>query len=415
MGILSKERLRLTTWLMVALFAVAYGLFNIRARISVNRMTGYKVAGDWVVWSEYGWPWAYWRHSKYVYGFNLAGGAGQGAPQIEPSDYWRVFSDRPPWRTALFNPLAAVSNFLFFLLLVFAVGYVTEDWLRRRQPAECAGGDSRGPPRFAVKLIAGTMVVGFMFAMLAAEPSLWWTPVDFAVWLSSGFLGFGVFCLLAVAFRAGSWVCDFAWRRRWQCVLWGAVGAVVLVTIAYNVRARGRATRNSPGYSYYVDAEFAIGWPWAYSEHSCSVPGDPYSPMGYIVEPGSRWPPNYRCLSSSLQPSFNAATFLLDVLALLALAFSTRYVLRPWIDERASRAAGRADSQRPIQFRLKDLLGLTVVVAVMFSIAKADPSLWSTRGDFVVWLLSAFIGLGVWCTLIVAVDVVRWFAAEEQV
>jgi len=186
------------------------------------------------------------------------------------------------------------------------------------------------------------------------------------------------------------------------------VAAVAIVSLAYNIRGRGEVP-DLPSGAYiwtsdvprqHLGAMYAHGWPLMFSERSCWNVATVATGGTEAIEPASRWTlvsRGPRC--GPRLPYFNGLNVLLNVLFLLVIAFSTGYAAERWLGKRSKSQSLETDSPGPIQFTLGSIMELTVNVAVMFGILRIEPSLWSTPLDFVVWLLSAFIGFGVLCTL----------------
>ncbi len=190
---------------------------------------------------------------------------------------------------------------------------------------------------------------------------------------------------------------------------WLTVAAVAIVLLAYNLRGRGEVPDIPSGAIWNsdvprdLDAKYAHGWPLLFLERPCwDIAAVGTGGGAEVVVLASRW-----TLVSSMplfawDPPlwhFSGVNLVLNFLFLLVIAFSTGYATERWLQERSQSQGLETDSRRPIQFTLRSILALTVIVAVMFGILQMDPSLWSSPLDFVVWLLSAFIGFGVLCTL----------------
>jgi len=110
----------------------------------------------------------------------------------------------PRWQITSLDPIGALVNFAFLLVLGFSVGYVVERWIRKREATPRAEGKPREPLQFTLKhLLSLTVIVSVMFGVLATKPSLWSNVV---MWLFAALVGFGVLCVLIAIVDLGRWV-----------------------------------------------------------------------------------------------------------------------------------------------------------------------------------------------------------------
>ena len=331
----------------------------------------------------------------------------------------------PGEQVAFVSEAILLCNVLIALAVLVATGFVTERWARNRGGARADS--SSMPLQFGLRaLLLLTVVVAVMSAAAYADPSLWRSAEGFLVWLLSGFLGYGVACSICVIGSITTRVGRFlptGWLVRVQKNQWCrahlttcfTVVSVIAAVVVFNVRGRGDAPwpiwsigwggLNDPQSVEarqfdFQNARWEHGWPITYLERNCYSYGVFKGVAQYTRRPQWCWLPNALGMTAGEgDVFFNDALLWCDALIGLLVVAATGLVTDRLVKSRRDALAKSAS--KPLQFGLRTLLLLVVVVAVMSAAAHADPSLWRSVGGVLIWLLSALLGYGVACLICV--------------
>ncbi len=156
----------------------------------------------------------------------------------------------------------------------------------------------------------------------------------------------------------------------------------------------------------HFEAKYQYGWPLAYTQLPCYLMDVSEIAPQYYMFPASRWLPRstssrgFDRLMAAAVNEFSTALSVLDVLLALLTVVSTGYWSERWLRNRDGRTStGQSAS---LQFGLRSMLHLSAIVAVMFGMLHADPSLWDSALGAFIWLLSGVLGFGVVCAICTA-------------